>query len=255
MKFDSYIVSDTKTAFSVPIERELLPKKSLKQKAFTLAETLITLSIIGVVAAMTVPTLMANTQKQGYVTGVKKAYSNLQNVMKKLPMELGCSNGDYSCLENTVWGQNVDNWGFEILSEQFKLAKKVSECEYSISFGNHSNSTPVETRCFQTTGGMLMFDSLHYDNLALASIGIDINGDKGPNKIGRDIFFFQLATVTRGNIQAGTVLADGSRASIDYFDVGYFWKEHCTAENFKKNAWWGNSSCTARVLETGKMDY
>ena len=45
----------------------------MKQTAFTLAEVLITLGIIGVVAAMTLPSLIANHQKQVYVTGLKKA--------------------------------------------------------------------------------------------------------------------------------------------------------------------------------------
>src|SRR5574344_915178 len=47
-------------------------KKSL---AFTLAEVLIVLGIIGIVAALTIPTLMANVQKQQYVTALKKFYS------------------------------------------------------------------------------------------------------------------------------------------------------------------------------------
>lgn len=42
------------------------------KNAFTLAEVLITLGIIGVVAAMTLPTLIANYQKQVYANGLKK---------------------------------------------------------------------------------------------------------------------------------------------------------------------------------------
>ena len=40
----------------------------MKFKAFTLAEILITLGIIGVVAAMTIPTLITNYQKKQTVT-------------------------------------------------------------------------------------------------------------------------------------------------------------------------------------------
>ncbi len=59
MTFDSYIVSDTKTSLSMPLAptpKEL--KHSNGFKGFTLAETLITLTIIGVVAALTVPNLL-----------------------------------------------------------------------------------------------------------------------------------------------------------------------------------------------------
>ena len=46
-----------------------------KFKAFTLAEVLVTLGIIGVVSAMTVPTLMQNYQRQSYVTQLHKVYN------------------------------------------------------------------------------------------------------------------------------------------------------------------------------------
>ena len=50
---------------------------SLKSAAFTLAEVLVTLGIIGVVSAMTVPTLMQNYQRQSYVTQLHKVYNEL----------------------------------------------------------------------------------------------------------------------------------------------------------------------------------
>ncbi len=48
-----------------------------KKKAFTLAEVLITLGIIGVVAAMTLPIIVGNYKKQEVVTSVQKVYSVL----------------------------------------------------------------------------------------------------------------------------------------------------------------------------------
>lgn len=47
------------------------------KKGFTLAEILITLGIIGVIAALTIPTLVANTQKTQTVTKLQKFYSNM----------------------------------------------------------------------------------------------------------------------------------------------------------------------------------
>ncbi len=44
------------------------------KKAFTLAEVLITLGVIGVVAAMTMPSLVANYQKKVWVNQLKKLY-------------------------------------------------------------------------------------------------------------------------------------------------------------------------------------
>ena len=54
-----------------------------KQKlGFTLAEVLITLGIIGIVAAMTIPVLITNYQKKTTATRVKKAYSELLLAIK-----------------------------------------------------------------------------------------------------------------------------------------------------------------------------
>ena len=53
-----------------------------KRAAFTLAEVLITLGIIGVVAAMTMPSLIANYQNRVLLTAVKKTYSVFNNAVK-----------------------------------------------------------------------------------------------------------------------------------------------------------------------------
>ncbi len=57
--------------------------------AFTLAEVLITLGIIGVVAAMTIPTLMKNTQDTELKTAWKKEYS----VLSQAFLEIATDNG------------------------------------------------------------------------------------------------------------------------------------------------------------------
>lgn len=64
---------------------KLLNKKGItdmsKRFGFTLAEVLITLGIIGVVAAMTIPTLMNNTGQQEFRTGFKKMISVLNQAV------------------------------------------------------------------------------------------------------------------------------------------------------------------------------
>lgn len=49
---------------------------------FTLAEVLVTLGIIGIVAALTIPTLVANYRKKVVVSKLKKVYSDLQQAVK-----------------------------------------------------------------------------------------------------------------------------------------------------------------------------
>ena len=62
-----------------------LPSRlAAKKSAFTLAEVLITLGIIGVVAAITLPTLVANYQKQILVNQLKKTYTTLNEGFKQI---------------------------------------------------------------------------------------------------------------------------------------------------------------------------
>jgi prepilin-type N-terminal cleavage/methylation domain-containing protein len=58
---------------------ELIKGKIMKQ-GFTLAEVLITLAVIGVVAALTIPTVVRNYQKTQTVTKLKKTYSAMQTL-------------------------------------------------------------------------------------------------------------------------------------------------------------------------------
>ena len=67
------------------------------KKAFTLAEVLITLGIIGIVAAMTLPIVVGNYQKKELVTLYKKIYSVLKNAEMRATVDYGDSKyWDYS---------------------------------------------------------------------------------------------------------------------------------------------------------------
>lgn len=62
-----------------------------RKRAFTLAEVLITLGIIGIVSAMTIPTLYTNYQKRLTLTRLKKTYSQLNQLVKTIDEEDGLS--------------------------------------------------------------------------------------------------------------------------------------------------------------------
>ena len=59
------------------------------KKAFTLAEVLITLTIIGVIAVLTIPNLMKKWEDQHTVSAVKEAYSIIDNAIKMAVYENG----------------------------------------------------------------------------------------------------------------------------------------------------------------------
>ena len=92
---------------SLPLKREgtcdftPLPKVEGKvcKIAFTLAEVLITLGIIGIVSALTLPSVVAHYKEKVLVTQVKKAYSEMQNALKMYSAQNGCS--DITCISDT----------------------------------------------------------------------------------------------------------------------------------------------------------
>ncbi len=67
--------------------------------AFTLAEVLIALGIIGIVAALTLPSVVAHYKEKVLVTQVQKAYSEMQNALKMYSAQNNCS--DITCISDT----------------------------------------------------------------------------------------------------------------------------------------------------------
>lgn len=90
----------------------------MKKLGFTLAEVLITLVIIGVIAAMTVPTLMNNTNAQEFRSGLKKAISGVNQALTL-----------HYALEGTT-AQDMSN-GAELVSKIFKKRMSVLDANSS----------------------------------------------------------------------------------------------------------------------------
>ncbi len=263
MNFDSYITSGTKTAFTVDVNQKLIKynKFSLKKAAFTLAETLITLTIIGVVAALTIPNLISKYQKHTYVVGLKKAYSQLQNAVKMIPITQGCPAGDFDCAGwNDEWDKatNIEGQEFNgriynkrtyLLSKQFKINK--------LCYGGSTDEICKKIENIPTWS----FDSafITNDGMIFSSSGVDINGFKGPNKWGRDQFAFEINSSPWNSYQ-GIILPLGSKLLADIHGEEYYWRNNnqCTTENVNKGTgtdWYGRGACTGRVLEEDAMNY
>lgn len=172
--------------------------------AFTLAEVLVTLVIIGVIAAMTIPTLMNNTNKQEYVSRLKKAYSTLSQATNKIIADNGKPRGD------------IGGWA-TTSSAAYEMYKKylsnIKDCnnstgcfasEYKRMNNQMTNSydDPTGRRFVLADGTSVLFHSGHFSNSCeyesfgssnvCQIIAVDINGNKGPNALGTDAFAFAL---------------------------------------------------------------
>ena len=95
---------------------------SLSKNAFTLAEVLVTLGIIGVVAALTIPALIANYRNMVLENQFKKSYSILSQALISTKEELG-----ENLHQNYILGQQEGwNGSVEFRETYFKYLAKLS---------------------------------------------------------------------------------------------------------------------------------
>ena len=208
-----------------------------KRAAFTLAEVLITLGIIGVVAALTLPTLIQNHQKQVYVTQLKKAYSTLGNAFNKMAADEGVVDWNQTyCgqLYDLIWNGNslqsneALNECFNNLTKQMNVIKKKEFGETVNNADWCGNVCQADNYyVFMTSDGVTINSCAYFDLL------VDVNGVKSPNVEGRDIFSFLV------DFSDNKIIPRGS--------YGDYWK-NCSATNL-------STGCTAKVLIEGKMNY
>lgn len=169
-------------------------------KGFTLAEVLITLTIIGVIAALTVPNLYAYYQKQQYVTELKKVYTELSQALKQMMADEGVNKLSTSTIlthqdqdgeEYSVAGQRAGNY---FLKKYFKIIKDCgtenpSPC-FAESYKNFNFGTPPACEySVITVGGASICISILANSNMPGTFTVDINGLKPPNTGGRDIFY------------------------------------------------------------------
>ena len=165
--------------------------------AFTLAEVLITLGIIGVVAAMTMPSLITNYQKKQTVTQLKKAYSELSQALKMSETEYGTMDSwDFSNFESR--DERMNDFTSRYLIPNLKILKTCvpssSECwaDNILALNKkliHSYLINGVGASFVTVSGYSVY---YWPDDTGVWFFIDINGLKKPNVVGRDIFRFRL---------------------------------------------------------------
>lgn len=220
--------------------------------AFTLAEVLITLGIIGVVAAMTVPALVNSTQNMERKTALKKAYSILNQAMEKMYIDEG----------QIINKENYPNYTF---GTKFKTYFTSLACHKSNKICIYpDNSNPeinLHIKEYKTytlrqdvqsgrldDGQMILTDGMfimienggHTESILLS---IDVNGlYKKPNAWGHDLFTFQIMNDTGKLLPmgaAGTLFENESQyCSINSTNsengIGCTYKA-LTDENYFKN--------------------
>lgn len=259
----------------------------IKKLAFTIAEVLITLSIIGIVAEMTIPTMIQNYQKQVYVTRLQKFYSEFQQGMRTYMAQKGCM--DMACtgmfdLQPGDYGEGSENFG-KAINEIFKTIKHCPPEEYD-STGEYKCAAPDpkygpvksvhRLGDYSTAGGgqfeygysFITLDGFlvsiymaglkcpgHFPNSTIsqcAEVSVDINGDTKPNTFGRDVFYLTLGN--NGILYPyGGAIASGGQTTASYWKIS---KDCGEAGSSVIPAGSVGNICAARIMDEGwKMNY
>ena len=220
---------------------------SLKSAAFTLAEVLVTLGIIGVVSAMTVPTLMQNYQRQSYVTQLHKTYNEVSQALLRYQTDRNALNLTEAGLSSqTAWDAMV--------AQYFKTVQK---CDNSLTpcfpattsykkmsgVALNSNVYNIETSYVLASGASVRFYYAVNGN-RICFLMVDVNGQKGPNILGRDLFTLSI-------YNDGTIDDDGSSAPLSEADRNTLFERDCNGDTGA-----GDYGCFGKILnDNWQMNY
>jgi len=183
--------------------KDIMQKQANKLKsikflsAFTLAEVLITLGIIGMIAEMTIPTLMNQTQDAQFKAGAKVAFSNASQAVELMKIDAGDTLATYAATTQSFK---------PLFMNYFKVAKdcSMSSCVpssgasdmYTTLGGVKANTCYMDDGQFITADGMF-YGIENYSVTGILMITVDVNGiEKKPNKFGKDFFTLQIVNDT-----------------------------------------------------------
>lgn len=172
----------------------------MERKAFTLSEVLITLGIIGVVAALTLPILIAKYQDMHFKVAYKKAYADANRAFRMIIAndEYLVPAGEYR--EDGVYITQNNGFGeaMKLLGKEFKTIRTCynNDAENCFVLNSECGRTGQSSSyAFVDVSGRQWY---MYSNNESAFI-VDVNGSKEPNKLGKDRFVFQIPIMTNTN--------------------------------------------------------
>ena len=241
------------------------------KKGFTLSEVLITLGIIGVVAALTLPSVIQKHQEQATVAGVKKAYSVLSQAFQMAINDNGTV--DNWCSEEDLKSGVTCSYRVGDIIKPY--LKKIKECahwgELCIASGYKSRfndlaypirangpnfitadgiafvisaSADVETGrwCLSDTNsieGSYEIGTGYRQTGACGAIWVDINGMSPPNTMDKDLFKFRIF---RNGIAPNGLPAD--KVWVNEFE------SQCLGKRY-----YNGGACAGWVVINGNLDY
>ena len=163
------------------------------KNGFTLSELLIALTIVGIVAAITVPNVISRYQKDSQILTLKKIYNELgtnmeilktENIRGDLFSSRLADEDKYKAFFDENYKITTKDCGLNSVcfAETYKnISKETADLELADGYG------------FMTNGGYSMYVvPADPDEQTPALVYVDVNGNELPNVIGRDFFSFSI---------------------------------------------------------------
>ncbi len=183
----------------------LLMEKVMK-KGFTLAETLITLGIIGVVAAITLPGLMNTYKAHKLRSQFLKSYSTIQQVFRQMEADdvsldpTTFSGGKmYDTFKRYLTGITECGKGNNASNKKFRPCYDYTDSSVGYKTYNGKNKVPInkfdDGQLVLPDGSLIAFENPNLPSTSTFYVWVfvDLNGfDNPPNRFGYDLFTFEF---------------------------------------------------------------
>ena len=172
------------------------------KKGFTLAEVLITLSIVGVVSILTLPNLVDGYKKKVYVGQLQRAYNIVVNAINMYATDKDIG---------SLYDSDLDTYNgvSNFMSTYIKSTKhcnsgNMGDClagQYKKGYNTNTKQSmstifrTADTQCDVLTTGAVVCISPNEKGNNFTShmrVQIDVNGKGAPNAVGRDVFFMTV---------------------------------------------------------------
>ena len=218
------------------------------KKGFTLAEVLVTLGIIGVVSAMTVPTLMQNYQRKSYVTQLHKVYNELQQALLQYQTDRNALNYREAGLNSIDAIRNFVTSYFKVVND---CGTDIDPCfarDYKDLQGSETKNLFESNTIYKyvlANGAAITVEAP--DTNGNFTVHVDINSTNGPNIMGRDLFALKIYNngIIDDSDSSGTLTAPLSNEKREEL-----FQSLC---NTAGGDWWG---CFGKILnDNWEMTY
>ena len=173
------------------------------KSAFTLAEVLITLVIIGVVAALTIPTAINKMKNANYKALYKKAFADINNVFRE-----DITLGQLPPRNNSCFDVNFAQYTYKKMKEKMNVVKS---CENNNGFDCWLEADTIvasgiafpqnNCKAFVDANGRVWAELQPNRSIYL----VDTNGDKKPNQFGKDRWWFSFSNYDTGSTNDCTI--------------------------------------------------